>query len=519
MFFLASVFAILLAVGVAAGNVMAARQDKAASKLAGRYQALREAGVRRSLRQGLAWSAVAVAVVLLLVLAAVARVRHMITRPPRGLPLAPDGPIGAQDDRVRVQEAESSRLRAMARAVGIRIRESLVAGDVIGEARLALEQNIDADAVYLHLVIDGKMSPPVGHEHDWLLAGRLATALPAEVTGTLWDLFRRQTSAVTQDVQGEEGELIPAWVRGALREAGVQSHVLTPFGVGEDMLGFIVADRTHPGHPWSAAEVDAVESIAADLGRGLSHARLYEAENRLVEDLKSLDAARSDFFATVSHELRSPLTSIEGYVEMLKDEVAGPVTPEQGTMLATVERSAARLRNLIEDVFMLSKLESGAIATVMRPVNLAEVIAGAVQEEQPEVAGKGLTLTTAYPGDDLIVAGDAGQLDRVLVNLVSNAVKFTPSGGRIEVTGAAEGGVAVVAVHDSGIGIPEDDQKELFTRFFRASNAREQCIHGTGLGLAIVRTIVDNHGGEVALASHEGQGTTVVVRIPLATPA
>jgi len=149
------------------------------------------------------------------------------------------------------------------------------------------------------------------------------------------------------------------------------------------------------------------------------------SENRLVEDLKSLDAARPGFFAAVSHELRSLLTSIEGYVEMLKDEVAGAVNLVQGTMLATVERCAARLRSLIDEVFMLSKL-------------------------RPEVAVKELTLAVACPGDGLIVAGDAGQLDRVLVNLVSNAVNFTPGGGRIEVTGAAEGGVAVVAVQDSG---------------------------------------------------------------------
>jgi signal transduction histidine kinase len=291
--------------------------------------------------------------------------------------------------------------------------------------------------------------------------------------------------------------------------------MLTPFGVDEQMLGFVTADRLGPGRPWSAAEVRAVESIAADIGRGLHHARLYEAENRLVENLKSLDQAKSDFFATVSHELRSPLTSIEGYVEMLAEGEGGPVTGEQRKMLDVVDHSAVRLRNLIEDVFTLSKLESAAFTTVLRPVELAEVITAAADELQPEMARHELTLTCDCPPDGLAVEGDAGQLGRVLVNLLSNAVKFTPGGGRITVTAAAAEGSAVITVADTGIGIPARDQQQLFTRFFRASNAVQQSIPGTGLGLAIVRTIVTNHGGQITLTSHEGQGTTFTIRIPL----
>jgi signal transduction histidine kinase len=318
---------------------------------------------------------------------------------------------------------------------------------------------------------------------------------------------------VAQDVAAQDGPLSP-WVAAGLRAAGVGSNVLTPFGVDEQMLGFVTAKRLGPGRPWSAAEVGAVESIAADIGRGLHHARLYEAENRLVEDLKSLDQAKSDFFATVSHELRAPLTSIEGYVEMLAEGEGGPVTGEQRKMLDVVDRSAVRLRNLIDDVFTLSKLESDAFTTVMRPVEVAEVISAATDELQPEVARHGLTLTSDCPQHGLTVQGDTGQLGRVLVNLLSNAVKFTPSGGHITVTAAAAEGSAVITVADTGIGIPAHDQQELFTRFFRASNAIQQSIPGTGLGLAIVRTIVTNHGGTITLTSHEGQGTTFTIRIP-----
>ncbi len=342
-----------------------------------------------------------------------------------------------------------------------------------------------------------------------MYAAKTAGSLPV-----LRELFRSHANELVQDLAASDGEL-PPWVADGLRAAGVGSHLLAPFGVGEQMLGFVTADRLGPARPWSAAEVGAVESIAADIGRGLHHARLYEAENRLVEDLKSLDQAKSDFFATVSHELRAPLTSIEGYVEMLAEGEGGPVTGEQRKMLDIVDHSAVRLRNLIEDVFTLSKLESDAFTAVMRPVEVAEVISAATSEIQPEVARRGLTLTSDYPSDGLTVQGDAGQLGQVLVNLLSNAVKFTPEGGRITITATATDGSAVMTVTDTGIGIPAKDQQDLFTRFFRASNAVQQSIPGTGLGLAIVRSIVTNHGGDITLTSHEGQGTTFTIRIPL----
>jgi signal transduction histidine kinase len=376
---------------------------------------------------------------------------------------------------------------------------------------------MDTDVIALMLVDGERIEPAVAQQDVWLLADPFDAALPAGSLTTLQEMFSVRRSVLVQDMDTQAGR-VPPWVAAGLRAAGVGSHLLTPFGVGEQMLGFVTADRLGPARPWSAAEIGAVESIAADIGRGLHHARLYEAENRLVEDLKAVDQAKSDFFATVSHELRAPLTSIEGYVEMLAEGEGGPVTGEQRKMLDVVDRSAVRLRNLIDDVFTLSKLESDAFTTVMRPVEVAEVISAAADELQPEMARHGLTLTSDCPHDGLTIQGDAGQLGRVLVNLLSNAVKFTPEGGRITMTATATGGSAVIAVTDTGIGIPAKDQQELFTRFFRASNAVQQSIPGTGLGLAIVRTIVTNHGGDITLTSHEGQGTTFTIRIPLAEP-
>ncbi len=471
-----------------------------------------------ALRTGLAWSAAALGIALLLVLAGSLSTVWTITRPLRALTAtvrrltAGDRSVRAavtgsaevrevarsvnaqadEADRLRGQQAEYNRLRTVAREAGLRIREHLAAADVLSEAQAAVQRNLQADFVYLRLVEDGRLAGRVGHDfaRDRRRLRRGPLRVPDSTLGGLHDLFRAQTSLVIRDIQGAEGEKLAALYSPELLElarlAGVHSLLITPFGVGSELLGTIVAQRIHVGHAWTPAEVDAVESIAADLGRGLNHARLYEAENRLVGDLKALDAAKSDFFATVSHELRSPLTTIEGYLEMLDDDDADPVTPRQRTMLATIGRSATRLHNLVDDVFTLAKLESSAFRAEMRPLRVADVVAGAVEAVRPSAAAAKLRLSCPPPAADLIVSGNPGQLERVLINLLSNAVKFTPAPGEVEVDAAADDGLAVIRVRDTGIGIPEHDQKELFTRFYRASNAIARRIPGTGLGLTIV---------------------------------
>jgi signal transduction histidine kinase/HAMP domain-containing protein len=498
------------------------------------------------LERRLAWSGSALAFAVLLVLAGSMSTVYTITRPMRRVtatvrrltagdyaaraPVAGSAEVrqvaasinaqADESDRIRAAEAESNRLRAMAREAGLRIRDRLVARDVLNAGRLAVEQIVESDVAYLRLLENDRIGSVVGRVPQGVLPADVIMAeLPPEGMDILRAHFRAQTSMVINDLAHEETSEMPPRLRQILREAGVVAQLMTPFGVGNDLLGIIVLQRRRAGRPWTPAEVDAMESVAADLGRGLNHAQLYEAENRLVEDLKALDQAKSSFFATVSHELRAPLTTIEGYVEMFGDGEAGEVTSQQRQMLEAIDRSTVRLRNLVEDVFTLAKLESGAFTTVMRPVDLADVIRAAADAVRPSVIAGGLTLTITGPEPELVVDGDASQLDRVVINLLSNAVKFTPKGGRVEVSAFAERKSAVIRVQDTGIGIPSSDQKELFNRFFRASNATGRSIPGTGLGLAIVRMIVVNHGGDIDLQSTEGAGTTVTVWLPLLPPA
>jgi signal transduction histidine kinase len=236
------------------------------------------------------------------------------------------------------------------------------------------------------------------------------------------------------------------------------------------------------------------------------------------QQLDALETAKTDFMSTVSHELRTPLTSIAGYVELLMDTGPGSLTPAQQRMLEVIGRNTARLRELVEDMLTLAAIESGEFRTASEPVDLAQVIERTVAAVGPSADKASVGLHADVRGP-LPLSGDAVQLDRVLTNLLTNAVKFTAAEGTVSVHAERRDDELVLTVADTGIGIPAGEQQALFTRFFRATNAIRKAVPGTGLGLAVVRTIVDRHGGSIEITSTENVGTTVTVRLPARTAA
>nr|WP_269326942.1 ATP-binding protein [Kineosporia mesophila] len=229
-------------------------------------------------------------------------------------------------------------------------------------------------------------------------------------------------------------------------------------------------------------------------------------------ELREVDRLKTEFVASVSHELRTPLTSIRGYAELLLDEVDG-ADIQTAKMLDIIDRNARRLLNLVEDLLLLSKIDSRTLTHEFVEVDLTDLAEGALLVLKPsaETAGVGLFLET--PGA-LPVLGDRSQLERVLLNLLSNAVKFSQSGGDVVVRGEASGSEVVIKVVDSGLGVSAEELPKLFNRFFRSASDAAHKIPGTGLGLAVVREIVENHGGSVDMDSVLGEGSTVTVRLP-----
>jgi PAS domain S-box-containing protein len=245
--------------------------------------------------------------------------------------------------------------------------------------------------------------------------------------------------------------------------------------------------------------------------------RLLVLEREQNERLLELDKLKDEFVALVSHELRTPLTSIRGYLELVLDGEAGDLTEEQRQFLGVVERNADRLLALVGDLLFLAQVEAGKLTLEVGAVDVAALASQSVEAAQPLAEDKNITLTLAA-GPVPLLAGDNARISQLVDNLISNALKFTPDRGRVDVRAHALDGSAVIEVRDSGIGIPVDEQGRLFERFFRSSNATERQIQGTGLGLAISKAIVDAHGGQINVASEVNAGTTFRVSLPIHQP-
>jgi signal transduction histidine kinase len=260
---------------------------------------------------------------------------------------------------------------------------------------------------------------------------------------------------------------------------------------------------------------------AEERGRLLESERAARAEaeavHRLLSEqnqrLRDLDRLKDEFVSLVSHELRTPLTSIRGYLELLLEEGNG-LTDDQRRFLGIVDRNSERLLGLVSDLLFLAQIEAGKLAIDVGLVDLNQIVEECVETSSPAAHAKGVELTiSTEPLPKL--QGDGARLAQVLDNLVSNALKFTPRGGRVEVRLKAEHDLAVLEVEDTGLGIPEDEQQQLFQRFFRSSRATENAIPGTGLGLTITKAIVERHGGRIEVESSEDVGTTVRVELPI----
>ncbi len=262
------------------------------------------------------------------------------------------------------------------------------------------------------------------------------------------------------------------------------------------------------GYLCVAEDVTERESVHRSLVTALSH------ERQAVDNLRELERVKSDFVATVSHELRTPLTSMIGYVELLEDGEVGELTPEQRGVAHRVQRNGRRLLLLVEDLLLLSQIEAREMRMDPAPSDLREAARAAYEALEPLRATRVLDVVLRLPDRPVRHVGDADQVERMLLNLLSNAVKFTPDGGRVELVVSDRHDTVEIVVLDTGVGIPIDEQPQLFTRFFRSSTAFTQAVPGAGLGLTIVRGIVDLHDGEISITSQEGIGTTVSVSLP-----
>jgi len=298
------------------------------------------------------------------------------------------------------------------------------------------------------------------------------------------------------------------------KEEGAQSAIAVPLSARGEVYGALALAARARRH-FQPAEVRLLESIGAEIGMGVQKSRLLEETKRQAEKLEQASKLQADFSAMIAHDLRSPLYTIIGAVEMMKDGLFGSLNEEQKNWLDRVRNNATGLINLVSDFLDVSKLESGRIELSRTKVHIEDLVHNTVQNFAPLASSKHIALTYAADASLLPIHADARRLEQVLTNLLSNAVKFTGQGGAIQIRLRSEdhGGVRL-EIHDSGVGIPRAEIASLFQKYRQVNNLTVSAEKGSGLGLVICKMIIDAHGGEIWVDSEEGRGATFAFTLP-----
>ncbi len=340
-----------------------------------------------------------------------------------------------------------------------------------------------------------------GHMHDQVL--RPGEALPPgalieTVMGTGETVYRRDMS----DHKHPE-EL-------TLTEIGLRSRIAAPLLLGVRPIGMLAILRREPD-AFGPDEIELATLLGRLVATAVQNIRAYAAERETVEELRRLSALRADFVSLVSHELRSPMAAVIGAARTLQERWR-ELSPEQrASFLALISDETARLATLIGDVLDTSRIEAGTFTYSFSDVDLADLVretVAAMALGQDEVA-----IVAQAPDTVPAVRADRERLKQVLMNLVENAVKYSPAGGGVDVRAWADNGLVLVAVEDQGPGIPREQQGLIFEKFGRANVGGGK--PGSGLGLFIARSIAEAHGGSLKVRSAPGQGSTFTLELPL----
>ena len=250
--------------------------------------------------------------------------------------------------------------------------------------------------------------------------------------------------------------------------------------------------------------------VRNDLGETLGSVTVLQD----ISHLKELDKMKSEFIAMVAHELRAPLAAVEQQLTVILNKMAGEVTAKQEHLLSRAKERTRGLLTLIKDLLDLSKIEAGMMVQYKEPLSLPELVQKVVDLMRAEAEAKKLDLQFTVPSELSLISADRNSMEGIFTNLISNAIKYTPEGGRIWVTLNEEDGFIKATVSDTGIGIKKEDLLRIFDKFYRVKTVETRQIVGTGLGLSIVKSIVEAHLGSISVESEEGGGTIFTVLLP-----
>lgn len=307
--------------------------------------------------------------------------------------------------------------------------------------------------------------------------------------------------------------------------------VIIPLFQSNKIIGYLCLGRRR-GH-YSGQDTRFLNTVADELAIAVQNAlsvhkvrelnktlqqRINEATSELRASnaqLRRLDQSKDEFVSLASHQLRTPLTSVKGYIDMVLEGDAGEVTPAQRKLLQEAFASSERMVHLIGDFLSVSRLQAGKFVIDKQPTDLIKLVGRELDSLKSSATRRNLKFAFKAPAQLPRLMLDAPKIRQVVVNFVDNALYYSREGTTIRVKLAEDNGDLVLTVQDSGIGVPKDEQGSLFTKFFRASNARRRRPDGTGVGLYLAQKIINLHGGSIVFESVEGQGSTFGFRLPI----
>lgn len=314
----------------------------------------------------------------------------------------------------------------------------------------------------------------------------------------------------------------------------IEKHVavVVPLELGSVTIGYLLlGDQLSGGY--TQEDIEVLDTIRGELVIAIQHARsvqeirdlnitLEQKINDATKELRAsnkrlmeLDAMKDEFVSMASHQLRTPLTSVKGYISMVLEGDAGKISKPQRQLLQEAFTSSERMVHLISDFLNVSRLQTGKFVVDRKEADLAEITKQEVANISQIAASHQVTISFRKPVRFPVLYLDEGKIRQVIMNFIDNAIYYSPDSTSVKVTLAVEDGEAVLRVIDKGMGVPQEAQRKLFTKFFRAENARKQRPDGTGVGLFLAKKVIDGHGGSLVFESAVGKGSTFGFRLPI----
>jgi len=310
---------------------------------------------------------------------------------------------------------------------------------------------------------------------------------------------------------------VPGAYEGSLRriilDAGYRSALSVPLLREEEVVGTLTLTRRTPGE-FPPEIVELLKTFATQSALAIQNARLFHEIEDKSRQLEAASRHKSEFLANMSHELRTPLNAIIGFSEVLSERMFGELNEKQDEYLKDIYASGQHLLSLINDILDLSKIEAGRMELEVAEFSLPAAIDNALILVRERASRHGIRLGSAIDDRVGMIRGDERKVKQVLLNLLSNALKFTPEGGRIDVRATMTDGMAEISVADTGVGIAPEDQEAIFEEFRQVGTADKK-IEGTGLGLALSRKFIELHAGRIWVKSQLGEGSTFAFTLPV----